>query len=48
MINREKKILIFNVFFFSKFAKFENYIQWNRQMIHEIKFVELYNFIDDF
>ena len=44
---REKKTTIINIYSFSKLSKFKNYIQWNRQMFHEIRSIELYDFIDE-
>ena len=36
-----------SAFVFPKLAGPENYIQWSRQMLHEIKSAELYGLIDD-
>ena len=46
MVSVEEVTAAAGVFTFSKLNGPENYIQWSRQMVHEIKSAELYGLID--
>ena len=47
MVSREEEALAASHFAFPKLSGPENYIQWSRQMLHEIKSAELYGLIDN-
>ena len=46
MVSTEEAVAATGVFSFPKLNGPENYIQWSRQMVHEIKSAELYGLID--